>query len=290
MNTQQPNNQLLAVCATSLPDKHGNCQPHLYGAIFDVGSDGIARDFTPIDFEGRVIREWRYNNFGKSEKLDVRHAPAEKFILLPITSESAELIKAAMDVLKEEIRAGRNPFYPGYSGARPHPQHERLGRAPVSFTGAKINVPTQEMLDYERNCYDRPRAATNCRQFLFDVLQHIGGVPIQDLLAVDGHMPKSSNAVAQRMHQLGDEAGVPWNKREGGKLIVCDNDRLAYVFDQPTGWITAELNRRNHRMANGEAIPIAKLLMEQSKPFYSPQLNGHNLGQGLSCGASFHGR
>ncbi|MFZ4541191.1 MAG: hypothetical protein ACOYNL_05180 [Rickettsiales bacterium] len=285
----------------------GRAGPHILGVIFDVDAKGIATDFTAIDFEGKNIRRWARNNYGASVPIYDHLVGANAALFFPIPATSAGLLKEAMDELEKLVkpltkqqqhealergddpRESTNPFY--FRGSNPAVAAlERKDCNPVDFTGRTRQVTPSERAEYGRLPSARPRAATNCRSFVQDMLTHIGGVPLDDF-AKDGiTMPRTSvRDLESFIHYLAGNAEYIDGRYERklqthctpGRLVNCGNGRHAFAFDHGichgVGSITGALNELKVKDENGKPIRLTTYLLDHSKPFYDPALNDHDL-------------
>ncbi len=286
---QEQKNKLFAIITNTLSDPNsGKTTGHTLGGIFDVNDDGIATDCTAIDFDGAKIRRWPFNKFGNPHAPDVSHIPAERALFIPITNESAELLKEAMEVLASEIRAGENPFYRRAAGAALRDKYESHYRAPVTFDGNPLPLTHEEQMKYRPANYSRQRASIGCRDFLLNLMQQVAGIPIDDLSLEDRELPKgrmkASEAMGKYIEFCAGNEGATYQTRNSGRLLNLGSGRYAYALDDATGWITHSLNSLKHITYDGHTMPLAKFLIEHSAPFYDPTLNENNLGRGASMG------
>lgn len=273
--SQAPRHKLFAILTTKMCDPDfGHVTPHVFGAIYDLDANGKATDFTPIDFDGTRIRHWEHRHYGKSSYTATHHAGATTGLFFPITDHQAELLKEGMATLGEEITRERNPFYRGLDPVKlaltPKHSFEKPGRAPVDFVGRALNLQPQG--DVSKAAYSgRARAPTTCIEFLFDLLQHVGGVPLD---AVNG--VRNANALEDTIGMLAPH---------GGKLHEMKDGRMFYAADfrresmHGTGSILTALNAMTIAGPGGVHMPLAPQLIS-GKPFYDPALNENNLGRG----------
>ena len=276
----RPPVKLFAIVKNTLSHPElGHTTAHVFGAIFELDENGMATDFTPIDFDGKTIRRWR----DRSSKEGKHYVGAEQALFFPITDETATLLREAVEEVGDKIRRHENPFYFGGIPVEIDPKLEREHRVPVRFDGGMIPTSHVERAQYKRLSSAHPRAATNCMDFLLNTLEKIGGVPL-DALSLEGKtMPRDGNTYVMQkfLTELAGEKDKYWNKRTGGRMINMGEGRYAFAYDCNTGSITAALNRLpQHRTADGREMTVAQFLTQESAPFYDPKLNDVNLTQG----------
>lgn len=310
---QKQKNSLFALGLTTIPISYGNRNlPHVFGAVFDVDEHGIATDYTPIDFDGLIVRDHPMPQFGPHKGSKAHFGACDKMMLFPITHEAGELLKEGMaevaarakpvyrlpielkELHQERIGAvaaafpsddwdceNDSPFY--YTGRvlKPYAKQERFGKAPLRPDGTTIPVEQEDTQTYHRQRHARPKAGTNCRDFVQYMLQNIAGVPLDDLVKPGMKMPRGhdTGTISYIIDALSDESDIPPPKRKGARLVDQGAGRFVYASRQGHGWITAGLNSVKHATADGRVIPLAKFLTEESEPFYDPRLNDNNLGR-----------
>lgn len=273
-------NKLFAIVQNTYahPDL-GYTIPHIFGAIFDVNADGLASDFEAVDFDGKTIRNWERNNFGKSEKIHDHLVGAEQAIFFPITVESAVHVKAVMAELSQEQKSGRNPTY--FGGVPPLPRdaiEDKVSQIRQTYIGPQRCA---QKIAYQR-VFDKPIGATNCMKFLQDVLLHAGRIPIAALSADGVVMPRNgdSREMKQFMSALaGNETVANNHPQQAARMIDCGENRKAFVVNfayrnpHGEGSLTAALNRLAYMNSEGKEMPLAQFLITRSSPFYEPGLH-----------------
>lgn len=296
-------NALFAILSTTFSrEDTGRVTPHILGAIFDVDANGVATDATAVDFDGKTLRRWPRNNFGTGKHLTDHVIPAERAIIFPITQQSADDIKAAINEVSRRLRRVEDGVKRDVKGVTAHdsdpffydtcdrngfyfelyPKHnkneklERHGRDPLDFSGTTTPVSYAERESYRRAAHACPKAAINCVTFLQEVLEKIGGVPLEDFVARDGmRMPRDGDPFLMEkfMMKFADNQGKPYNKRVEGRMIDLGEGRKAYALDRPTGFITAALNSiPKQHTADGRSISLPQYLLEESAPFHDASL------------------
>jgi hypothetical protein len=252
---------------------------HVFGAILDVDNFGKIIDFTPIDYDGKTIRNWFYPTTKGYDASKGRFAKSDKAILIPITSRTSETIQEALAEVRNLIRDGRNPFYwAPHDEPWPNPRLERFGRTPFDFNGKPVSVSHEEKVAYQREGTRHPQVATNCMDFLQNIMENIGGIPLQAISDGTFTMPRNHQPADLRdfITQTAGNAGKPHRQRSAGRLIDAGSGRFLYIYDSIGGDICliGGLNGLP-KLENG--VSVAKYLTEHSQPFYDPCCNGSTL-------------
>lgn len=265
--------------------KHMGNEYHVMGAIYKLDDAGKAVDFTPIDFDGKTVRDWWHEEFGM--KLPTYHfIQADRAIFFPISDESAKLMTEALDEVRVQIRDGHNGFYYRAPSVDVVAGMERQGVPPIDFDGKTRTDVTTNAAEFGRDPHSRPRAATNCKDFLFETLTKIAGVPLED---VSGVAPKGSNepqhipikgtptqlrqfieVLAGNRLPSGETVMAKDRNQAGGRLVELGDKRCFYVFDNGDGAISATGALNTTVTHHGQSMPLTQALLE-SPAWYQPE-------------------
>jgi hypothetical protein len=118
----------------------------------------------------------------------------------------------------------------------------------------------------------------------------VAGIPVDELTLEGRKMPRGMGVGANEMGKyiayLAGNERANYMTHKNGRMIDMGQGRYAYAFDRSTGWITPELNGLKYTTADGRTMPLAQFLTQESKPFYDPALNGHDLGRSSQSGGA----
>jgi|GEM_PF-4670520 len=265
--------------------KHMGNEYHVLGAIYKLDDTGKAVDFTPIDFDGKTVRDWWNEKFGMT--LPTEHfIQADRAIFFPISDESARLMTEALDEVRAQIRDGRNGFYYRAPSVDVVPGMERRGVQPIDFDGRPRGDVTTSATEFGRDPRSRPRAATNCKDFLFETLTKIAGVPLEEIAGVAPkgsnelqHIPMKGTPVDLRQFievltgnrtPQGETVMAKDRNKEGGRLVELADKRCFYVFDNGDGAISATGALNTTVQHHGQPMPLTQALL-QSPVWYQPE-------------------
>lgn len=240
MQSKKPN-KLFGIVSTVM----GCDTAHTYGVIFDVDTQGMITGFTPVDFDGKHVYEWRHNARGVHDPSIAPHTDGDKALLFPITDETAEALLHTIDYVRDDgakrfrLRAGA-----------PH--------------------PNPDFIYYARPSNAEGVVSTTCRDFLMNNLSQIGGVPITDIAADGEVLPafESSWHVRDFIQNMAGNKGRVCINSLDFKIHHTPQGRLFCAYDG-FGDLVTSLNRLP-RQEDGRTI--AQMLLEDSPPFYDPAL------------------
>ena len=265
--------------------QRGLTENHVLGAIFKLDDTGKPIDFTPIDFDGQRIRDWWHEELAL--KIPTEHfIQIDRAIFFPISDESAKLMTEALDEVRARLRGGHNNFYFRSPSVDIVPKMERRDRHPIDFDGKPRSDVQPDAGDFGKDPYSPPRAATNCKDFLFETLTKIAGVPLEEIAGV---APKGSNesqhipmkgtpeqlrnfieVLAGNRTPQGETVMAKDRNKEGGRLVELADKRCFYVFDNGDGAISATGALNTTVPHHGQPMPLTQALL-QSPVWYQPE-------------------
>lgn len=228
--TSAPPNYMFGIM-TNLSSSTGY---HVFGAIFKLNADGKVEDFTPIDFDGKTIREHVPNNFGKAQPDPFRYATASKALFFPITETSAKLMVEELENLAPKLNSKENPYYFCASGNVCDPKLERKGMQPIGYDRRPRDVGDIDYDSFELSPDSQPRAATNCMKFLLNTLEKVGGVPLSQIKVGDEIIPVEGTPRDLRnfIEKAAGNQGKMATQKTKGKLIEGSSGHTFCAYDQ----------------------------------------------------------
>lgn len=258
--------------------KHFGKEYHVMGAIFKLDADGTPVDFTPIDFDGQSIRDWWTPSVSRfTPKLD-HFFTADKAIFFPISDTSAKLMIEALDEVRAQLQGHDNHYYYCSPSAEFDPKLERVDHDPIDYDGHPKPHLHDHAGSFQKDGGSHPRAATNCKDFLFETLVKVGGVPLEEMHATseDGHrlnMPVVGTPMDLRdfIEAASGNKGKMWNQRTEGRLVECEGGRNFYVYDSSSE--TSITGTLKGLTVGQNKAPLTHILLHNSAVWHHPTLH-----------------